>query len=550
MNVFIFHIFSDFELFDWLITLALFVLLGIQLTILFRNKPELSLRFWIKLSLNLLLWLTVTLLFINPDIEKSMDSNKVLLVSENIPKEEIKLIKDSLKISETFNQKAFNRLLIEKPEIVEQLGNVYLLGQDAQPEILSKISSKNIYWIPFFPKETLQDLHWKAILYKDEIQEVSGKIYVEKPQIIRLKWANKVLDSLSLSKGFSYFRLKTPTFSVGKTDLSLDLADKTLAKIHFFSTRYQPQHYLFVLSNPDFESKILADWLGKNGNIVETIATVAKNTQSTFSINQSGKFVPDVIITDPSNAGNTLVKKAFAEGKSILFINFANADLAVKSINQQLGTNWKITKIDNQENRKISEDLTAQSYKFLPNTFQKELAEYPVAIQKKVGKVAISLLNETFPLMLSGDSIKYSRIWQSTFQALNAPKAHNFNLIGPVFVDVTKDFSVNSTSDASNLLIEKVSSQSTQSAINSKSFNANYIFRKKGWNQFQDTLAIFVEDNTSSIAKAKQLAPYLQTSVMENVSEKAQTFRSTLPEWLWFVLILLLLTALWVEPKL
>lgn len=539
---------NAFSTFDWLVILALLILLFVQIFALRRNKSITKLRSWLKIVLNISLWAVVVLLFINPSIEKELDSNKVLLVSENVPKSAVQKVKDSLKITEVFSQKSFNRQVIDNPKLINQLGKIYLLGEDASPELLSKIQQHSIHWIPFFQEDELQAIHWNGFARQGEIQRIDGKIYSSVSQILRLKLANQVLDSIKLAKGFNAFTLNFTNFSIGKTTINLVLGEKPLKEINYFSLKNQPHNFLFILSNPDFESKTLADWLGKNGNKVETITTVAKNTQSTFSINTAKKFVPDIIITDPSNAGNTSVKKAFSAGKSVLFINVENPDIDVRTINQNLGTKWKVKRISNQENRVISRDLTAHSYQFEASAFQKNIFDYPIAIQKSFGKVGVSLLNESFPLMLSGDSITYARIWQSTFQTLFPSSGNNIQVDAPIFTDIRSNLQTKQSTDEL-IFVEKDTVASTQSGINPSSAVAKYTFRKGGWNTFQDSLSVYVEEGDNTLAKVKIIKPYLNEKRISNSENETDVFSTTMPEWVWYLLIIILLSALWLEPK-
>lgn len=533
----------NFTLYDWLLAIGLVILLAIQLVALWKKKAS-----KIKIGLNLLLWLSVCILVINPSWTESVDMSKILVYSDGVSVEKSKKIKDSLKIGEVFSQKEFNHRVNENTDFTSKLGKIYFLGQDASPEILSKLGQNSISWIPDFKTEEIQDIHWNAIIRKGEIQQISGKIELSEPKTIKVKFGNQVLDSLDLQKGFSSFNLKFPTFSIGRTSLSLELDQKLLQTLDFYSIKNQHQSILFILSNPDFESKTMADWLGKDGNKVEIQTTIAKNTLNNVSINQTKKtFSPDIIITDPSNAGNRLVKKANSEGKSILFINLENPDLAVKSINQNLGTKWKLKRTSTQESRTISQEITAHPYEFEATVLQKSVLDYPIAIQKKIGKVGISLLNETFPLMLSGDSLTYARIWQSAFQALNPSYNNNIEVKAPIFQDAKKEIFLNSSSWQSKLNIEDDTIKTTQSAINSATSRTTYTFRKTGWQPFQDSLEVYVESNQSDLAKANLLKPYLKSdSIAAGLEQKLQVF---LPEWAWFLIILLILAGLWVESK-
>ncbi|MFN3490459.1 MAG: hypothetical protein ACK4YV_15060, partial [Emticicia sp.] len=233
--------------------------------------------------------------------------------------------------------------------------------------------------------------------------------------------------------------------------------------------------------------------------------------------------------------------------KSILFINLENPDLAVKSINQNLGTKWKLKRTSTQENRPISQELTAHPYEFEANVLQKSVFDYPIAIQKKTGKVGVSLLNETFPLMLSGDSLTYARIWRSAFQALKPSFDNNIEVNAPIFQDVKKEITSNSSSLPSKLSIEDDTIKTTQSAINPATAKATYNFRKTGWQPFQDSLEVYVESNQSSLAKVNLLKPYLKSDAPSVGSE--QKLQVNLPEWAWFLIILLILAGLWIEAK-
>lgn len=535
----------NFTLIDWLIITGLCLLLVVQLFSLWRKKTE---RFWVKFALNMLLWISVCFLYFNPSWSKNIDSNKVLIYDVEIPQTIIQANKDSLKIGEIFSISAFKQQMLEKPDFATKLGQIYILGQDATPEILSKLNQKTILWIPYFKKDELQDISWNGLLKKGEMQKIIGKIELSEPKMLKIKFGNQTLDSVKLATGFSNFALRFPTFAIGRNEMSLSLDQDLLQNIAFFTTKNQVQNVLFILTNPDFESKTLADWLGRNGNKVETVTTVAKNTQNKVSINNTKNFTPNIIITDPSNASNSLVKKAFSEGKSVLFINVENPDIAAKNINQNLGTKWSLKRISNENNLPISQDLTAQPYGFQTQSFQKNVADYPVSVQKRIGKVGFSLLNETFPIMLSGDSLTYAKIWNSIFYALNPSVDNNTTIEAPIFQDVSKTITLNSSKIENSLHLANDTIQTLNSTINPFSAKTNYIFRKNGWQTFQDSSEIYVEENQTALSKSNLLRPYIKTN---NVSQnQVQAIDITMPNWIWFILILVVLTLLWIEPKL
>jgi hypothetical protein len=120
----------------------------------------------------------------------------------------------------------------------------------------------------------------------------------------------------------------------------LVLNQKPLDTLRYFTRNTEPIAYQFMLDSPDFESKTLADWLGKKGYSVQLTSTISKDISNRTTINRAA--APDVIVTDPANAANPIVKKAVAQGKPVLFMNVSDAETASKTINQAVGTAWRV----------------------------------------------------------------------------------------------------------------------------------------------------------------------------------------------------------------
>ncbi|MBA4852736.1 hypothetical protein [Emticicia sp. BO119] len=542
---------------NWILYACISIVLLIQLWLLIQAKSLPKKRLYIRLGLNIIVWLLIFFFIFQPEWKYTTDTNKILLTATNIPATYTQKIKDSLHISESFNSRDFNKATAKNPHLIKQSGNIYLLGQDFSSQTLSQLSQKKLNWLPYYSSNQLQDLQWKGIVRKGDIQEVNGKIAVDETKTLSIRYGIQVLDSLTLQKGFNSFHFSFPAFTIGQTEAFLALDNEPLQAIHFYSHQPTPFSILFILENPDFESKNLSEWLGKNNHRVEIVTTIAKDAQSKVSINKTSQtkgFNPDLIITDPGNTTHPLVKKALADGKSVLFINCVSPEQDIKKINQALGTNWRIKKISNEQFITINENLTALPYNFEDKINQKSINNYPIAVQKKVGKVGLSLLNETFPLKLSGDSLGYNKIWYSVFQQLNPASQNNINIAAPIFVDTQASVVLNNLSVTSgNLKLAKDTTQLTQSVINPLSFTANYVFRKKGWQNFQDSLFIFVEEKNNSLQNSKQIQDTIllhQNFESADSISSTQTLIATLPDWMWYGLIILGFVALWLEPKL
>ncbi|AEI50991.1 hypothetical protein [Runella slithyformis] len=543
---------------DGLSYVALTALLLFLMRMLLRAQSVEKKRFRVRLGLTLMLWTALVLYVIQPQWSRSFNPGRVLLYSSTLPAEIIQKNRDSLNITESFSFDDWERRSEEDPGLAARIGTVYLAGQDVGPQALRLLSGHIIHWIPAFPKDELQAVQWKGMLRKGELQEITGKIEVDGQKMLRLRYARQVLDSVLLPGGVSSFRLRFPAFGIGRAETTLELDHKPLKKVAFYTRKPQPLSVYFMLQSPDFESKTLAEWLGKNGSRVEMITTVAKNTQRTISINRwvnPKPFVADLIITDPENAGHPMVKKAVADGKSVLFFNIIQPEPAIKKINAALGTQWRIRKTSNEESVGIGKGMTSLPYQLEENLRQRSVFGYPAAVQKVGGKVGLSLVNETFPLKLSGDSLTYNAFWSSILQVLSPTQESAVSAVAPLWKDVRSSIVLNHFSTpipSFSLAHDTVLTQG--SPLNALTGTAEYIFRTSGWLPFQDSLEVYVEPEESAVSKAERLRETLrahhQIAQGNLPTASPQVISSKLPDWAWMLLFLLCLTALWIEPKL
>ncbi|WP_037328202.1 hypothetical protein [Runella zeae] len=542
-------------LLDWLIYGALVVLLAVQVGLIWRQKNVPKFRFWLRIGLNGLLWLVLVGWVANPQWTIRSNTNRVLVVGEKLPQTVIQKNKDSLQITETFPQKDFAKRLAQDPNFSKHLGEIYLLGQSFDGELVSQLSHNDWKWLPFFAKDSLQTIKWRGILRKNEFQEVAGALELSEAAVLKIVYGQQVLDSVVLEKGFQKFRLRFPAFAIGRTHTQLLLNNQLLKNIAFYTRKPSPLSVYFILQSPDFESKTLAEWLGKkNGSRVEVLTTVAKNTQSTIAINNAANqktFVPDIVITDPSNASHSLVKKNISEGRSVLFYSLTQPESELKGINQMLGTQWSVRKISNAELLPLEKGMTVLPFELVKRMNQKKVEGFPIAVQKAVGRVGVSLLNETFPLKLSGDTLTYEKIWAGVFQQLAPALKGNIAMEAPIWKDTKASFVLNQWNQPSVSLANDTA-QVNPSNVNPQTATLSYVFRDTGWQPFQDSLQIYVETENEGLGKTKQITELLEAHKVSKLSSSKNThqdLRAQWPDWAWAVLIVLCLSMLWIEPK-
>lgn len=541
--------------FDWsrplnqAIAVALVILLVLQVWLLIRSPSLSGVRRSLRIVLNGLLWLVLVGYALQPFWYDPSPATHALLVGDEVSAARARDIQASLGIPERFTPRNFTGTFT----------TVTLLGQSVPTPLLSRLSGSDVRWIPYDVPDQLQALRWKGIVRQGERQRVSGRIQSSKKQWLYLRYGGQTLDSVRLNAGDQAFALHVPAFVRGRTQLELTLGSSAgggtpLDTVRFFARQSEPMVYQIILDYPDFETKTLADWLGRTGQSVQITTTVSTNVRNSLTINQSKPRTPDVIITDPGNAANPIVKRAIADGKRVLFINLTDPEADLRTINQALGSRFSVRKLANVETVPVGKDLTALPFQFNPSLRQQLVPGYPVAVQRTGGTVGVSLLSETFPLALSGDSTAYARLWYALLAPFQPPGRNNVLVDAPVFSGLAGTFRINNATEKRALLrVGNDTARMTPSPINALSAEGRYRFSRAGWVTLADSLAIFVEEpQRHSVGRNQLVGSYVRAHNGRTGGNRGATLptESTVPEWVWFVLVLGCFTALWIEPKL
>ena len=548
---------------NWLLLALVTMLLVVQMWVILKSRALTGNKRNLKIVLNLALWLVTLAFILQPYWNASSSSKNVLVKGDDVSDIDVNRVKDSLGLSESYSAEDFK---------AKNYDTVMLIGQDFNPEFFSKLSQSNqavLKRISGYNEDQLENISWTGILRKGQFQHVRGSISSSLAQPLKISFAGKTLDSVQLQKGFNSFDLQFPVFAQGRVYTTLDLGDKTIDTVRFFARQAESKVYQFVLDSPDFETRTLANWFGQNGNSVIISATLSKNIQSKKTINKAGE--PDVFITDPSSSNHPIIKKALANGKSILLIGLDQAEKEFVVLNNALGSKLNLERVSMDANIPVSQGLTALPFKIANSGRTYNIPDLPVAITKTNAKIGVSLLNETYPLMLSGDSVAYNKLWTTIMARISPPDTSNIEVTSPIFKGISNQFQTNNTiSEIKELLIENVlasgknepdSMFTNSSLINKKTVRATFLATSSGkWMHlgapFQDA-EFYIEDSLgfNVISQSSRLDHFVDAyssnaGEMSNDLKKYQAdIKKPIPGYVWFLMFLICFTALWAEPK-
>lgn len=522
----------------WGLSGLLLLIWGVILLKLLRLKSLSPAQRNVKILLNTLLFVLAVLFLFQPSWPERRGGEALLVYDAGVPAQWVDSVEAVRQTGRKVSYKEFSRKFREYPH-----QRFFFLGQAAEPSILSHLAGKEVQWIPYFAPDALQDISWQGMLRKGDLQTVSGKISTSAPGKIKLVYGEKTLDSLLLEKGFNAFSLSFPVFAEGRNVISLQLHDRPLQEVAFYARPTRPMTIALLQDNPDFESRILAEWLGAQGHRVEISTPVAQSVLFEGRINKPApKQAPDLVIATPARAADAQVRKAVAEGRSVLFFGADEINDALSRINRATGTAFSARRISAQENLPLKNGLTALPFQLNPKPNQRQVASLPVSFQKNGGRVAVSLLNETFPARLSGDTLTYGEIWSTILAALNVPDS--VSIPAPVFIDVPAEISLHTGQSTLSPDQDTLSLRASQ--VNPAKTSGQYIFSTTGWKTLHPAGEVYVED--SPLASAARWENWLKANHSLREKTKHPGAR-TVPAAIWFGALLLCLAALWTEAK-
>lgn len=532
---------------SWLLLLALVGLLLVQLWLIRSNQSLPANRKALRLGLNLLLWGILVAYVVQPHWPVEHPATHVLLVGNDVPAAVARRVKDSLHLKDSFTAR----------NLKNQYDSVTLLGQQFPPEVLTRLSQSALRHIPYNQPDHLQQIHWKGMVRQGEMQRVVGQLTASEAQPLRLRFGNKTLDSLMLQPGPNRFTMQFPAFARGQSEVELVLGqDAPLDTLPFYTRPTTPLTVQFLLNSPDFESKTLAGWLGKQGHTVDVSASLSKNISSSLRFNKSdkasGQTPPDLVITEPANAGNPIIRKAVADGKAVLFINLTEPEQDSRTINQAVGSRWQAQKISNEPAITVGNGLTALPYRFADQLNQFSVGGFPVFVQQTAGRIGVSLLSETYPLSLSGDTLTYNRLWTAVLARLSRPEKNTVQAEAPLYQGLEQTIYVNNPTTAlRSIRVGTDTVQLSYSPLNERSAEGTSLFGQRGWQTVQDSLALYVS-GPDGLRDRQLVEQFVRAhthfqSLGKSSEEKPTT---QIPDWLWLTLLIACFTALWLEPKL
>lgn len=502
------------------------------------ERADLSIqRKRVKQVLNSLFFAVLILSMLNPVWRSERNTTPMLVVSEDLTKEELAFWKDSLGLRKSVTRKNFK----------SNSDSIILLGADFPREFLYSLRAKSINWIIPESESAVIFLDFKAILRKGEKQLIRMNLTGPRPKQVSIKQAGSELVAMDVASEADLVTMEATAAVVGRNEWEIRSDSVSLGRIHFFVLPSEPLAFKLQAGFPNPEMRALSKFLLSRGNQVQEHIQLSSNTA--LSSSELPADSVDVFILDPSQVENVEIQQQIARGASALVVNLRDATTEVRAINQAFGTNLTPFPTERRDASVLENGLELLPFEWKSEAAQQVLAENAFAIQP-VGnaKVGVSLLSSSFQLAQSGDTVAYARVWDEILGELRPRPEANWSVGAPLFKNQFFKFEFNGLD---SLVAGLDPASYRPSLVNPDSKVKFRSLQSAGWQKLDYGLEVYVSDSLDwpEVYAQRERVGFLKSEVWLSSETQNHESKESIPWWFWGLAFLILLTALWAEPK-
>jgi len=554
----------------------------------YRSKDKNHIAARILLS-NLAL-LALTGLWFTPSFQKEQPRPKSILLSNSYNTESkdslINKYPNVLVKTVTKQQTALN--------IPSKTDTLFLLGNGFSDKTLKDLPSNTLIDLLNPSPIGLENIKLASTLVMGESIEVIGKVdnRSQEAQQLYLSFFDKTVDSINIAAdSIQWFSFSKTANKSALWEGQIWLENDTLK--NSFGVEVLPNNDLAILvleAAPSFELKELKKWLTKDGQTLVSRTTVSKGKNQFAFFNTTASEFDDInmalldqfnwlIITAEALKGlsiteKTTLEKALRNGKNILVLmKEKRIDLDFNPIKNfdllPLNTNDVKISLENytislKKNEAYLDKKNSQKT-LITDNYKRSLVAYK---QYDLGKIGVSTLSTTYPLLLKGAEEEYQILWETIARPFTKTYKSSDQIVladYPIVLPKEKTsilFRSNEQLPSLNIyqkdsLLGSLYLQQQRPLSNY--WEGDWWFDKKGWYKITNengsvakNLYVASADSWKSIRMAEQLERnrrFIQNQLTENIKRSPYFVVEKMSLWWFYGLFLLSLTGLWILER-
>ena len=429
---------------DWLWPVVILSGLLMALLLIKEIRRKDKKQLFIRIILSCLSVILVALMFLKLETKQTVKGEFLALLTEDFRQDQL----DSLSrlyphLEEANYESGFER--------DKRFHTVFVLGNGIPSYDLHRYDSSSMLYLGAKSLGGIIDLKYPSVVKQGDELAIDGKYRHNHSVSLLLKEEDKVLDStfLKSDKDDFYFAIDTKAF--GNRLYTIQEIDSTGEVINSepLPVTVEPREKLNILminQFPTFESKYLKNFLGEEGHDIAIRNELTIEKFKYEYINQDPVnfryLVPkvlqdiDLIILDAASldklSNNELISLSKAISEQGLNLLIQPDDEYLNSSRNRTWDPFKFLK-----NNKTSVSINEQAYSCFSYSIKSDLLTIPLLSDDNKdllaaygihgsGKIATSLLKNTYESWLVGKQIEYKKLWRRIISGISESNSYKY----------------------------------------------------------------------------------------------------------------------------
>jgi hypothetical protein len=457
----------------------------------------------------------------------------------------------------------------------------FIVGQGLPQYALDLLEQENFSFIPSSLPEGIISLTTPPTLYPSRKNSISGQLNSRHNGWLYLKSPGKTEDSVKFSKGISDFRFSFLSPYPGDFLYTLSIKDSSThiqnEHVPIHVEQLQTLNILIIQHYPTFENQQLKNFLAKKKHHVVVRNQLSKNNFRFEYLNIESVQVQRLTAKLLDNFDLLI-----ADDKSLQTLSESEKEILVHSVKSGLGL--LNTSPDEKKNKSAlfpfettftksdTAIISIEDHSYNLPTSRTRIADSDVSSTQTnksgilagyglvgLGRIGFQSLQETYRLMLSGDSIAYSQLWTPLLEKVSRPKMNGAKIKihtpFPWFENDPLDIGVISTTEKISLNSDGIPLPLLEDVTIDNVWHGRTWASSPGWHQLtmnESSLSYFISQDGSwnSLRIANQMKANRQVANSHPSDVEGIKTYKQISSILFYVFFLAAAAFLWLAPKL
>jgi len=543
-------------------------------------------RFWVKIVAAFLGLMALALLILKPAVPKKITGGWGIVLTKEYDSEKLDSLKAKYKRIKTETYAPGKTL-----SLTDQIDSLFVLGQGVQPNDFWQLENKKITFLDADAMPGWTGIHYKKRLAIGDALDVKA-VYnqpTSNHQVVLMDNGGNALDSIVFGEdaeqlfAFSTYPKASGRFVYSLVEKDQDGNQVSEEPLPFIVVEKEPMNVLIINDFPTFETKYLKNFLAENGHQVLVRSQLTKNRFKFEYFNRAAKPISrfsqetlkdfDLIVIDADsyadlgNSSRNALNVSIREHGVGLFVQ-PNASYFKRSGQRS------VLKFKGDSQKQFTFGEPPVSLEKYPFAFDGGFPTQPIKLDSVEvaayapmvnGKIATTLMMNSYQLLLEGHKGLYSQLWTRILNVVSRKKevkAKWEEISETPRVDVPFQFKLRTPLKKPRITYEDALIPLIQDEQIPTLWHGVAYPRISGWNRFEshtDSLVghhFYVFDTTMRqfIASQKTKEANLLQFGTNNVGDVhiVSNAKKTEPiSTIWFFVVFVLCMGwLWLEPKL